>query len=269
MDNIFNNVSEADDVVSSKEDAKKQHNKERKGMMQEMFMQALNSNPDMLNNLHTKSNSLMLTHSLGYSSKGNIIDNTPAEEKKRAKANNEDIKRDIKPVSQIVGYEFMNVGDEAISYTTEVYQQDENGVYVGSVVQRNLAPGETVALARPYVTMLLSIPEFSFRVANAMLVFKGCQTGSRKKIKEELSQMYMKFQPDKDGVTKAINDDEVKLSIDENEIVKPEYIETFGYLNNPKEASKGRKKKNGENITAQALAANFVQSLIKSQGSIE
>ena len=69
-----------------------------------------------------------------------------------------------------------------------------------------------------------------------------------------------------------INDDEVKLNVGERDEatgkwkVKLEFVETFGYLNNPKETTKSSRKPAGEKLTAQDVAAAYVNKMIQESG---
>ena len=148
------------------------------------------------------------------------------------------------------------IGSEPISYTTEEFTKGADGIFVGNVVEKTIAPGQTVNISRKYLAVLTSQPEFSFTLSNGKIVSPKRNFSN---INDHLSAHYFKFDDD----TK-VNDDSVKVSIDADGVVKPEFQDVFGYLNNPRQ---GRAKRQpGQKFTTQDLAANFVQKLIKEQG---
>ena len=111
--------------------------------------------------------------------------------------------------------------------------------------------------------MLCSRPEISFTLANGKIVSSSKKNA--KSLKEELAAYYFAFNKAEDGTTPQVNDDEVKLSVDDADgKVKPEYVESFGYLNNPKEGRAARTK--GAKYTTQDLAANYIHKLLEEQG---
>lgn len=253
MDNIFTSLSnpvEAPVAESVKDD-------ERKAKINEMkaaFKEALMTDPTLKDRIQSLSGSLEVVNSLGFGDAGNIIVDKSTPEGK------------LQPTSQIVGYRVRNIGTTPIKYITEVYTKDATGKYVGTKVEKVLEPGQTADLTRQYMTILCSQPEFSFTLANGKIV-----RGSAKKvnsIKEELESYYFRF--DKE-TGKNVNDDEVKLNVgmkvDGKWVVKPEFVEAFGFLNNPKETAKGGRKASVERqFSAQDIAANYVNKLIKEAG---
>lgn len=208
------------------------------------------------NKLHSLSNSIKVVNTLGYGNGGNIV-----VDKAASTADN----RVLKPTSAICGYRLQNIGTEAIPYTTEEFAPDATGKYVGTVVNKSWAPGQTIDLTRTYTTMLCSIPEISFTLANGKIVASSRKAGKKgnANIKDELASYYFSFNKDGDDAVQ-VNDDSIKLRVDEDGKVKPEFVATFGYLNNPKEG-RGHKA-GGPKFTTQDLAANYVQKMLKEQG---
>ena len=203
---------------------------------------------DFRDKLHKLSSSLVINKSLGYGKSGNIV------LEKAADANGEG--RKVTATSAIVGYQLTNVGAEPIKYTTEEFTKGADGIFVGQVVEKTIAPGETVNISRKYLAVLTSQPEFSFTLGNGKIVSPKRNFNT---VSEQLSAHYFKFDDD----TK-VNDDSVKIAIDDDGVVKPEFQSVFGYLNNPKA---GRAKHQpSQKFTTQDLAANFIQKLIKEQG---
>lgn len=256
MDAIFNKEEAVSEVVveaNSDKAEKKAAKKEQVAEMKTLFRETLQQDPSYLERRHTLSGSLKVTKTLGYGTSGNVMVDKEATAKEKAENPDSD-KKVLKPTGKVVGYTIENVGTEAIKYVTEVFAQDETGKYVGSKVEKTLAPGQQANISRSYLAMLTAKPEFAFKLANGTLVSKGTSKGE---LEDILSKFYFSF--DKDlGIN--VNDDEIKVTIDDEGVVKPEYVEAFGYLNNPKE-----KKATGtkEKFTTQELMANFVNNLIK------
>ena len=249
MDSVFENVATVTPEAAVETAAKK----EKVQAMRAALKETVQTNPDFANKLHKLSNSIKVVHTLGYGKGGNIVVD---------KSTGSD-KRDLKPTSAICGYLIENIGSDAIEYTTEVFAPDETGKFVGTVVKKTIAPGEQVQLTRQYMTMFCAQPEISFTLANGKIVSSSKK--SAKNLKEELSAYYFSFNKDESGNSLQVNDDEVKLSVDDADgKVKPEYVETFGYLNNPKEGRAARAK--GTKFTTQDLAANYINKMLQEQG---
>ena len=246
MDAVFENANATAQVENAVADdaAKKAKTK----AMKEAMKETINSDNTFAEKLRRLSESLKVVNTLGFGTSGNIVVD------KSAKAEG----RQLKPTSQIVGYAVQNIGSEAIAYQTEKFAADENGKFVGTVVEKTLAPGETINLSRKYMTMLCARAEISFTLSNGKIVASSKKT---KTLDEQLSAYYFTFDKDENGYKPEVNDDEVKLSIDVDGTVKPEYVEDFGYLNNPKEAKTPRAK--GTKLTVQDFAANYINSLIQ------
>jgi hypothetical protein len=247
MQNMFN---EATVPVETADDSAK---KERVAAMKQALKETVSNDSQFATKLRRLSGSLKVINTLGAGKNGNIIVD------KNAKSEG----RTLKSVSQIVGYKVQNIGDEAIEYTTEVFAQDATGKWVGTVVTKNFMPGETICLTRQYMTMLCARPEISFTLANGKIVSSSKKNA--KSLKEELSAYYFSFTKEEDGTQIQVNDDEVKLAVDNADgSVKAEYVETFGYINNPKEGRQAKAK--GPKYTTQDLAANFINKMLQEKG---
>lgn len=252
MDEMFATGAE---VAPTGQDEAVSARKKRVQLMRTELKETINSSPDYTEKLHKLSDSVRVINTLGYGKNGNVILDKAASTSAG--------KRVLTPTSQIHGYVVENCGSEAIPYTTEVFAKDETGKYVGTKVSKTLAPGERTCLNRKYMTMFCAVPEISFTLENGTMIASSA-TRSVKNIDDELAAYYFHFNS-VDGQTIQVNDDEVKISIDdENGVIKPEYVETFGYLANPK-ADKMPKAK-GRKFTSQDLAANFINTLIQKQG---
>lgn len=254
MDAVFNNTAtEPVAVEVEKKTQAKQASKEKVRMMKAAIQETVQTDETFADKLRTMSDSFEVVNTLGYGEKGNIV------EVKGASADG----RQLKATSKIVGYKLRNVGTQAVEYTTEEFAQDETGKYVGTRVTKTFAPGETIDLSRLYMTMFCSKPEISFTLKNGFIA--GGSSKKNASVREELASRYFRFSKNEDGTATPVNDDEVKIAIDdENGVIKPEYIATFGFLNNPKEgAARGPK---GKSFTTQDLNANFVRRLIEDAG---
>ena len=250
MDAIFGQEATAPVAADAVDTAAR---KEKVAAMKTSLKETVQTSPDFASKLRRLSNSIKVVNTLGYGKGGNIVVDKKASGDARV----------LKPTSAICGYKLENIGTEVIEYTTEVFSQDETGKFVGQVVKKQWAPGETINLTRQYTTMLCSMPEISFTLANGKIVSSSKKNA--KSLKEELAAYYFAFNKSEDGTTPQVNDDEVKLSVDDADgKVKPEYVETFGYLNNPKEGRAARTK--GAKYTTQDLAANYIHKLLEEQG---
>lgn len=251
MDSVFGTAAEVAAPVTDKPEVSAR--KEKVQAMKAALKETVQTTPDFAEKLRKLSKSIEVVNTLGYGKGGNIVVDKKASGDARV----------LKPTSAICGYKLENIGTEVIEYTTEVFSQDETGKFVGQVVKKQWAPGETINLTRQYTTMLCSMPEISFTLANGKIVSSSKKNA--KSLKEELAAYYFAFNKSEDGTTPQVNDDEVKLSVDDADgKVKPEYVETFGYLNNPKEGRAARTK--GAKYTTQDLAANYIHKLLEEQG---
>jgi hypothetical protein len=249
MDTVFQNaVSEAPAVEAGAQSSEK---KAKLQAMKSALRDTVQSNPEFAEKLRRLSASLKVVNTLGYGAGGNIV----------LDKNSKGGDRQLKPTSQIVGYSVQNIGSEAIEYTTEVWTKGEDGKYTSQVVSKTFAPGETINLTRQYMTMFCAQPEISFTLSNGKIVASSRK--GAKSLKEELSSYYFSFNKGDDDAIR-VNDDEVKLAVDVDGVVKPEYTETFGYLNNPKETRAAKAK--GKQFTTQDLAANYIATLLREQG---
>lgn len=204
----------------------------------------ISSDPAYVERLKSLSNSLEVVNTLGAGTGGNIkLDESSSERK-------------LVATSQIVGYVVKNVGKEPITYKTEIWAKDETGKYVATASEAVLAPGETAALTRKFMTILCARTEISFTLLNGKIISKF---GKTRTVEDMLNRCYFQFNDDI-----AVNDDSVKISVDEEDAsgrhVKPEFVSTFGYLDNPKE--KSTRKGTGRKVTVQDMMANYINSQI-------
>lgn len=160
-----------------------------------------------------------------------------------------------------VGYIVKNVSDTPIEYTTTLYTQDETGKFVGNDVKKNLMPNEEIAISRANLTKLTLRDEFNLTLENGTIIAKT----NAKSVEELFTNPYFQFSRES-GMD--VNSPEVKKLIHDTQnvngetvyVVKDEYIELFGYLNNKEEkAPKAKRAKanvikpNNTEITAHYL----------------
>jgi len=257
MDNLESlGVEEVKTVKESAVDVEK---KARIDAMKKDFEQAVLNDTTLLDRKGIYSDALEVVNSLGWGDKGNIVLNPDETSEER-----------LLPVSKNVGYRVINNGDDAIQYQTEVWAYDEQaGKFIGTPVTKVIAPGQTADLSRMYMTMFAARPEVSFRFANGIVVKGSGSKAAKTGLKGELETYHFRFEKDEAGEKKQINDDSVKLNVGEKIggkwVVKQQFQEVFGFLNNDKEETKTAKAKK-LTYTAQDLAAHYVRKLMKDAG---
>lgn len=217
----------------------------------------IQENPDIVNLLSTESKNIYMAYSLGYGTRGGMI-----HDKEQSKKEG---KRVLVQVPEIVGYQLKNIGDKPIRYQTEVYTQNADGKYVGEVVERELPPDGSVNLTRKYVSILLSRPEFSFTLANGKL--QAPTTKVSEKSLDELLEARFYFTGEEKESGRSVNSDEDKILIDSEgpdgtRQLKPEFVETFGFLANETEKAEGKKRSGGrgKSISFQEQFAAYIRS---------
>lgn len=225
--------------------------------MKQSLKETMKSDPTFSTRLHSLSGSLEVVNSLGFGENGNII-----VDKTKTEAGN----RVLTTTSVIVGYRVKNIGSQPIQYTTEVYTQDAEGKYVGEKVAKTLVPGGYADLPRMYMTMFCAQPEISFQLANGKVIRGAGNKSKTGTIKDELEAYYFSFNKELDL---QINSDEIKLNVGEKGadgkwVVKPEFVESFGFLNNaPVKTGRAGRKEGGPKLSASDLAANYIMQMIK------
>lgn len=221
--------------------------------MKASLRQTMHEDSSYIQRLHTLSDKVSVKNSLGFGDSGNIVVD-------RAKSTKDE--RALTTTSVIVGYRIENIGKDPITYQTEVYSQNAEGKFVGEKVEKVLAPGATADLTRQYMTMFCAQPEIAFVLANGKVKRGSGKASSKGDVKAELEAFYFSFDS---SLNIQINADEVKLNVGEKVgdkwQVKPEFIETFGYLNNAPERNRARKE--GPKISSSELAANYVMKMLQ------
>lgn len=167
-----------------------------------------------------------------------------------------------------VGYIIQNISDKPIEYKTKLYTKNDEGKYVGEEVMKTLAPGEKTPIARPYLTLLALQEEFNLALANGKII---CKIGNKNKdAKAMLESPYFSFDS---SVGLDVNSPEIKDLIHEvidvngvqKYVVKDEYTELFGHLNNEAEKSAtgrrgGKAKSSAIKPPQHEVAAHFLRT---------
>lgn len=259
----LDDVKETAPEVAGGKDAKKAVKRERVKMMQGMLKDTIQNDPTFATRACALSNSLEVVNTLGFGDKGSI-------EVDKTQPVGADGKRPLKNTAAIVGYRVKNIGEAPIQYKTEEYTKNEDGVWVGQLVEKTLNAGESVELTRKYMTILCAEPEISFKLSNGKMV-RGSKSVKNGDQDAELEAYYFVF-ADSDS---KVNDDAIKDRVDRKVktetgykyVVAEEYETTFGYLNNGKSA--GRKAKiDKSKFDGQVMAANYVHRMLQDSGKM-
>ena len=258
MENLFTDLNEGSVSTEATPAVDNSAKKEKIEVMKAALKETVLSDPTFNAKLRSLSGALEVINTLGFGDSGNIVVD-------KAKSTKDD--KELVVTSQIIGYRFKNIGKTPVKYRTETWAQGADGKFVATNTEKTLAPGATCDLSRQFTTMFCAQPEISFQLANGKII-KGSK--GNKSIKDELESYYFKFNKGENGETKQVNDDSIKLNVGQKVgdkwVVKPEFVEAFGFLNNPKDNAKGGRKGTGDKYNAQDLAANFVNKLIADAG---
>ena len=261
--NVFDSIATPGTEAPATAPAATADNSEAKKRAEEMkaaFRDAMMKDPTMASRLHSLSDSLEVVNSLGYGDSGNIVVN-----KERTAAEG---KRVLASTSACVGYRVRNIGTTPINYTTEIWTRGEDGKWAGSRVEKVLEPSATADLPRQYMTMLAAQPEFSFRLANGSVRRGSGAKTAPNDLKAELEAHHFAFSKEAAAEGKEINSDDVKLNVGQKDAagkwtVKPEYQETFGYLENVEEKPAGSRKSSAPKYSSSDIAANWICEMLK------
>ena len=260
MEDIFGGAASApaEAPVAESSETSKERKRQKLSQWKDAMKLTIAQDETYLAKRGTLSGSLKVVNTLGYGAAGNILLDKEATKKTGSRV--------VKGTSKIVGYLIENCGTEPLTYETEVWTKGENGLFEARSVTKTLAPGQQAAISRKWLTALTAKPEFSFVLANGKIVSSSSNTEG-KGIDAILEAHYFVFSKET-GL--EVNDDAIKNSIDVDNVVKPEYEEVFGYLNNPKASKAGKRGKGGaKGPSAQELAANYINRLIHSEQSVQ
>lgn len=254
MENNIEAVFANAPIVDSGADTAKEESKKIKQAMANSFKVKVTSDPTFAARLNTACGSISVETIYKYGDKGNI---------KVDKVNSVNGERKLIDCGKPVGYGIKNIGTEPINYTTEEFAPDATGKYVGTKVEKTLAPGETAMIARKYIAMLASRPEFGMKFANGSVVASAANAKSNPE--KMLNQAYFNFSAESG---KTVNDDDISVRIDVDGKVTDEFVTTFGSLNNPKEQRVRKSNGTGAKFTSQDYIANYIQEMLAQNGQI-
>lgn len=253
-------VVDAKDAKKAEREAEKEKAKSALNQVKSELKEQLKSNPEMAKAMGSLSDSVEIVKILAAGKANNIIKNRDGVLTEKGKVK-------LEAISANVGVVIKNVGTEPINYTTDVYTANEAGIFVGQPVQRTLAPGAEAPLTRKCLTLLGSSVPFNLRFKNGSIV--SGHASRKQSMDEYLSSFYFKF--DKElGI--SVNDDDVKEAVDTEQPdgtmkVRPEYLETFGYLNNPVEKPvRTAKKSDGTDLNTSEVMAAYLRQLLSERG---
>lgn len=250
-------ILDGEDVATTPaDDAKKARRAMAKQKLQNALNETLKKNPEFRSFAASKASSLEVVHALGHGDSGNLIQGA---NKTKVKDDGTTV-RDLVATSAIVGYEVRNIGTEPIPYKTAVCKKGPDGIWTENVVDAVMQPGQSVYLTRQYMTMLTAAPQFSFHLANGKVQKGSGASKDTKSVRAQLESYYFSFNKD---TGKYVNDDDVKLNVsakgdDGKWVVKPEFEEAFGYLNNPTSVAKTRTPKEKNTLDGTTITANYV-----------
>lgn len=247
---VFGNAQQIDESI----DAAKAEDKKIKQAMANSFKVKITSDPSFAARVNSACGTLSVETIYKFGDKGNI---------KVDKVNSTKGDRKLVDCGKPVGYGLKNIGTEPIAYTTEEFAADATGKYVGTVVEKTIAPNETVMISRKYLAMLASRPEFGMKLANGSVIASAVK--AKNNPDKILSQAYFNFSADSG---KTVNDDDISVRIDVDGKVTDEFVTTFGSLNNPKEQRVRKSAGTGAKYTSQDYVANYIQEMLAQNGQV-
>lgn len=195
-----------------------------------------------------------------------------------------DGKHGVFNTSDIVGYRLKNVGNSPITYRTFKSAKREDGTWQRDIVSAVAQPGDEMVLPKWAVTELMARIEYSFRGKNFKLATRGISRFVAAGVPvgdEELINRLSKWYVLMDTGNFSVQDDKYKKNIsvpeeDEATGVKKwvvvEYVDTFGYLNDPsynKKSGSRKRRSTKQKVSKQSAAANYIRELIAKSASIE
>lgn len=234
------------------------------------FKKLLSENPTLQDLLFAWTPYIELVNACGYGETGGLNQTKPAEKIPNAygKLVAKKGTRQVEPTSQIVGYVLKNTStDITMDYETEEYTLEDDSLISKKVVKK-LLPGETCMLTRKYTTKFCARPEISFKLANATVSRTSAEASVKTK-EEILERAYLRLK--EKGV--SVHDADFKINIAKkagelmvnNKLVntykvKPEYFETFGYLDYAEVKTNRNRRATIDNMN-RALAAQYIYNI--------
>lgn len=253
-------------VGGNKVDEKKVEKKKKLKQMGDLLKQTINTDPTFVQKLKSLTNDIAVLNTLGFGDSGNIIVDETTKHLPKGE-------RKLINTSQIVGYRLVVIGQNPVKYLTEEFSKDAEGKYVGARVEKVAKPGEKFDLSRKYMTIFCSQPEISFQLSNGKVV-RGSGDVKPGDLDGELEAHYFAF----NDKSIKVNSDSMKLNVAAKKVdkatgtskweVKPEFVATFGYLNNAKPAGRKGRGPASSKFSPQDLAANYINTLLRESGNL-
>lgn len=280
---VFGKVGATDTTATSAANAAATSRKEA---MIASIKETVQNDPTYLEVKNSLSAGLVITKVLGFGDSGNIKrgEDVPATDKDGNPILDENgaqkMKKNLIPIPENVGYIVQNNTTQELQYTIEVFEKNAEGTFVGTPVTKILAPGKSAAFSRKWLTLFSSQAAVSNKFANGRLTRSSARAKGNLSPKEayeaELEAYYVQFT--EEGLT--VNDDSLKEQIGKKVkgtdgkpmwVVKPEYNEIFGYLNNVPEKKVGGKKPGAAKpaFDSTDIYANYINKMAKEMGYLK
>lgn len=213
---------------------------------QNKIKEKIAKDPAAYADLYRFSNFIEVVGSLGWTDKGNFIDQSDKDAYKKDENGNfiYDEKgkkvrdRKLVPVSKLVGYTLKNVSDDHVfEVTRKEYTREEDGNITSTFVTRKFGPGETIDLTKEDTAIFASQDGISCRFKNGTIVISVKGEARKSNSVDVLKNSH--FTPSQNSNI-YVNDETFKVQIGvpdgttENGTkiwkVKPEYFTVFGGL---------------------------------------
>lgn len=255
------NVPEAGTVVASEKKSRKSADEVA---LEENLKQTVATDEEYVKEHGTLSDSIEVLNTLGFSDVGDQIFDKAASEAAGS--------RKLAAVGRIVGYIVKNNSKQAIPYTTYQCTKKADGTgYDAQEVQATLAPGKKAILSKRHLIIMASQPAISFKLANAVLRKAPNQKIVGAKPEDVENLFFLAFEKGEDGKSVSVHSDKVKKQIGEKNadgkwLVKPEYAEVLGFVENEKVKEARVKGAAGPKYTSRDAQALYVAKLFSNTG---
>jgi hypothetical protein len=165
-------------------------------------------------------------------------------------------------MGRIVGYKIKNESDKPVAIHSMKYTGEGPGKYVGTPEEIELAPGQELAVSKRTIGASFVAPEFGSYLANGKINFNSKKENAT--AEELLAAAEFVFKKDSG---KTLTDTDLTIFVDIPEdnkfVLKPEFVETFGFLAN---TSATNEVKSG--VSDKEAMAFYIYTKAKEQGLI-